>query len=278
MEVVSEVDCQYSLRGNFSTDISAHKELSRLYSWAFNHTSPNLVVNLTCVRFVEGNLCAELAMIHSSLTRQGKTISFLMPESGPFLNHVLRNGFGGYCGLNSKLSDGYNTIIPFIRLSRVQDQEFNDYASRVLTRAQGLTSNQLSEVLDICGEVFGNFGCYAGSESSLFICGQYMPNKKRLLLTISDDGPGIAHTVKRYPPKASVTASDAVLWAMEDGNSSKGRNGMGLARLANGAHTFGYQYMVSTSGVIFDGTTCTVIDPSSSIVMPGCSLHMIFPT
>ena len=68
-------------------------------------------------------------------------------------------------------------------------------------------------------EIFNNANIH-GRCQHVFSCGQYFPKKKRLLFTIADLGATIKHNVNQYLDR-SLPASEAIQWAVEEGNTTK---------------------------------------------------------
>ena len=68
-------------------------------------------------------------------------------------------------------------------------------------------------------EIFNNANIHGQCEH-VFSCGQYFPFKRRLLFTIADLGNTIKRNVNAYLNQ-SFTGSDAIRWAVEEGNTTK---------------------------------------------------------
>ncbi len=111
--------------------------------------------------------------------------------------------------------------------------QFNDYLDTYM-KGKGIPA--MSEVLtkrfrQSLFEIFLNAAIHSKSESGVFVCGQFYPQKHRMDFTIADAGVGIRENVRKYTGKAKLSSCKAIEWAMTEGKTTKTGNqpgGLGL--------------------------------------------------
>lgn len=81
-------------------------------------------------------------------------------------------------------------------------------------------------------EIYFNAFEHSQSPIGVFSCGQHYPDSGTVQLTVVDFGIGIPNRVRTLPENAAMTATEALKWAFEPGNSTK-QNGV---RQGEGLH------------------------------------------
>ena len=131
------------------------------------------------------------------------------------------------------LRDTNQTIIPFKIFKLQAGEQFFDYLNAYMngrgipTMTEALTKRFRQSLF----EIFQNAAIHSQSESGIFTCGQFFPQKHRLDFTIADAGVGIRENVRRYTGKAKMSSCTAIEWALTEGNTTKTGNqpgGLGL--------------------------------------------------
>jgi hypothetical protein len=108
----------------------------------------------------------------------------------------------------------------------------NDWLGRDWMAVSPLLKNS---IVTRVGEIYVNAFEHGRSDIGVFSCGQYYPNLKRLKLTTIDFGGGIPSNVRLFRGNAQLTASEAVKWALQKGNTTTNKNiarGLGLDLLS----------------------------------------------
>lgn len=83
-------------------------------------------------------------------------------------------------------------------------------------------------------EIFSNSAIHSSSKLGIFTCGQYFPQKHKIDFAISDAGIGIRENVSRLRNMKNIKSSEAIKWALKEGNTTKVGNtpgGLGLKLL-----------------------------------------------
>ena len=190
----------------------------------------------------EANLCAALGAILSNVQENLNEIKFQNLNSK--LEDILtRNHFLSYF-MNLYLPDKNRTTIKFRKFKVTEEKQFKDYLDEELLSQPDLPNmspllkNKINKSIF---EIYNNAYIH-GKCSHVYTCGQYYPQKKKLDFTIADLGKSIKYNVNNYL-KSSLTGTDAIKWAIEEGNTTKTGSipgGLGLSlileflRLNNG--------------------------------------------
>lgn len=168
----------------------------------------------------EANLCAAFGAILSRSQENFVSVSFqnMRPEISKILSkiHFLSN-FG-----SEALPDTFQTTIKFRKFKVSEEKQFKTYLDNELLSQPDLPSMSpllKSKINKSIFEIFNNANIH-GHCVHVFSCGQYFPQKKRLVFTIADLGRTIKSNVNEYLNK-SLSSSQAIHWAVEEGHTTK---------------------------------------------------------
>jgi hypothetical protein len=220
---------------NIRTDYNGYLEFVRLYHNLKEYENADIIIDFSCVKWFEANLCAILGAIEAIL--KAKNVNVTYENLSPGINNILcRNGFiGNYPIFNRDCST--DTVVTFQRFEPHQDSAFNEYILRELLsksdfpRHSELLGKRISESIF---EIFENARTH-GKCDYIHTCGQYYPRKTpaRLDITIVDIGKTIHKNVNDYLSSKlqAFSASEAIAWAVEYGNTTKinRTGGLGLS-------------------------------------------------
>ncbi len=194
--------------------------IAELYDQTKDLGFDNLVLDFKYTYWLEANLCAALGAILSRLQEEFVSVNFINVNPSVELilskNHFLSN-FG-----SEVLPDTHQTTIKFRKFKVSEEKAFKDYLDRELLSQPDLPSMSpllKSKINKSIFEIFNNANIH-GNCSHVFSCGQYFPQKKRLAFTIADLGKSIKSNVNSYLNK-SLSGSEAIAWAVEEGNTTK---------------------------------------------------------
>lgn len=142
-----------------------------------------------------------------------------------------KNDFLSHYGFPKK-SDENNTTIKYHKFKQNDRSYFNQYVAKdLITISDFPEMNQTmrKRVVQTISELFINSVIHSESEH-IYTCGQFFPQKEKIEFTITDTGVGFKNNInRRFNSKMSST--QAIKWAMVDGNSTKKdiSGGIGLA-------------------------------------------------
>lgn len=188
-------------------------------------------LDLSSCDFFEANMAAPLYAIIARLRGELNDVSIVNVPSG--VSTILRKNRFLSVFNQPDLSDTNQTTLPFKVFKLSAGDQFNDYLDTYMkgrgipTMSEALTKRFRQSLL----EIFLNATIHSQSESGIFACGQFYPNKHRLDFTIADAGVGIRENVRRYTKRPKLNSCKAIEWAMTEGNTTKTGNqpgGLGL--------------------------------------------------
>ncbi len=230
--------------------------------------------------FVEPFAFAILEALRLRLERRGKLLRLIEntpPTYGRPFSRII--GFGGN-------AIGAATTIPLHAFQSNEGDRVGVFLRELWARrARALTELTTPYVVEAVGEVFANAFTHSHSDIGTISCGQYIPKKDELHLSVLDLGIGIPRSIAESKGRREeeIDASKAVAWAFEEGNTTMigMPRGLGLAILRNflrrsGAtlHVFsgrGYaslmqdKWSTETLGSRFPGTLIDIQLPASKV-------------
>jgi hypothetical protein len=178
--------------------------------------------------WLEANLCAVFGALIEVLEENNNKIDFI--NMGYRLEDTLsRNGFLELFK-KSKKTDYNNTILSYQRYNPKDDEIFNNYVKEELLNKPDFPKHTVKagkKISESIFEIYENARTH-GKCNFIHICGQYYPNKegKPLHITIVDRGISIRRNVnehfkKTYKDFKSISAKEAIDWAVFKGNTTK---------------------------------------------------------
>lgn len=205
------------------TWISKYKDIS----------NTEIIFDFGKVTFLEANLCALIGAIFEMLESKSNTL--FVQNIKPNVETILRkNEFLMPFGFE-KIFDNYETSLKYRKFTPTDDLGFNDYIrTELLNKPQFPShSDKLGkEITRNIFEIYENARTH-GQCDYIHTCGQFYPRKpdKPLHFTIVDKGVNIKQNVSAFFNK-DIPATEAIVWAMKKGNTTKTGDtsgGLGLA-------------------------------------------------
>lgn len=191
----------------------------------------SIELDLSLCSFFEANMTAPLYAVIARLRNELNDVSIVNIPSG--VSTILQKNKFLSVFNQPDLTDTNQTTLPFKIFKLSAGEQFNDYLDTYM-RGRGIPA--MSDALkkrfrQSLFEIFLNATIHSQSESGIFVCGQFYPQKRRMDFTIADAGIGIRENVRRYTGKANLNSCKAIEWAMTEGNTTKTGNqpgGLGL--------------------------------------------------
>lgn len=192
-----------------------------------------LKIDFSSANWFEANLCAALGAV---LQRTSANLNNVALENMPNgIESIFRkNGFLSHFGGQTR-ADYYGTTITYSSFARADVKAFHAYLKNQL-----LGRNDLPKMSDLLKkkiaesilEIFSNATTH-GNCAQIFSCGQFFPSKKRIDFSIVNLGTTIYQNVSAFL-KTNISASDAIKWALQEGNTTRTGSipgGLGLSIL-----------------------------------------------
>ena len=193
---------------------------AQLYEQTKDMSFDELILDFKYNTWFEANLCATLGAILSKLQENFVSVRFM--NMSPSVERILlKNHFLSNFG-SEALPDTHQTTIKFRKFKVTEEKQFKDYLDKELLSQPDLPqmSHLLKRKINMSiFEIFNNANIH-GQCIHVFSCGQYFPQKMRLVFTIADLGRTIKKNVNEYLNK-SYSSSEAITWAVEEGNTTK---------------------------------------------------------
>ena len=231
-----EAPLRYSFKGEISTNHIGIEHILGFYFYAQQYRYKRIVLCLLNVTHIDANLSALLLAIIDRLRSGNKLYIYVdIPKE---LNILYRNGFYNQLFPEPRdTTDERESTIVLKKISPAEDDNFCEYVAKDFFSHRGLAGlplNKKNGLKDNFNEIFVNVGEHAETESPVYVCGQYFPEKKQLKFTLVDLGVGFLAKIKQYTNGNVSTDIKAIEWAIE-GNTTKtmGVGGVGLKGIRN---------------------------------------------
>lgn len=189
-------------------------------------------IQLDCFKtqWFDANLFALLGAFLSDV-KVLNSVSFIN-LSNSLKKVMIRNGF--LQRNKSVEEEKYKTAIPYQKFKSNEEQGFCNYIEKELLQRDefpvmsDLLKKKMSQKMI---EIFTNAHQHSQSDF-VYTCGQYYREKSKLSFTIADMGTTIQENVKSFQKK-SISAIDAIIWAVDEGTTTRPRSaglpgGLGL--------------------------------------------------
>jgi hypothetical protein len=213
-------------------------------------------IHIGLYQWFAANTSAVLGAILDLFTENFNDIHFdyIKPETEKIL---LKNDFLTYYGKAREI-DTNHTTIRFQKLSPTDGKYFKTYVIEELIGRTELPLMSLAvkgKIVEAIYEIFVNAQIHSETKN-IYTCGQFFPTKNKIEFTIVDTGIGFKDKINnRF--KSSLSAIQAIQWAVEDKNTTKENvtGGIGLALLKEFIRlNKGKMQIVSDSGFYEFGT------------------------
>jgi len=172
-------------------------------------------------KFLGHNGVAFLGGLAHFIQHRGGRVNFLWHTIAPNIKmNLAQNGFLYYFGESQEPWDGNSVTY---RSDRHHDK--SEIMAYLLEKWLGKGWLNISKPLqnEIAGqvsEIYGNAFEHSDSEIGVFSCGQCYPNRNYLELSVIDFGIGIPTKVRTLPTNSHFSSKDALMWALESGNTT----------------------------------------------------------
>lgn len=209
------------IKNDVRSDFAGYNEIARLAAMTKDERLETITFDFKRCSFFEANLASVLFVVVSKLRDGLNSVDLLNLNSS--VTKILRKNHFLTQFHQPVLFDTNATTVPFKIFKLHAGDQFNDYLGNYMhgkgipVMSTALTKRFRQSLF----EIFQNAAIHSTSESGVYSCGQYYPQKHRLDFTIADAGVGIRQNVRRFTGDHEMNSVDAIKWALTEGNSTK---------------------------------------------------------
>lgn len=215
---------EFKIPEKIISDHSGYEFLSSISLSTWNMSNNEIGLNFSDTILFKENLCSPLGALIAGLKKRKNKIKFIGLKEN--IAAVFKNnGFLKLVSPQSKIphSTLFSTI-EFKKFSLKDTLNFQEYINDHLIAIEHFP--HISELLKkkinkSIWEIFNNAHTHGKCEY-VYTCGQYSTDEMKLFFTISDMGITIRKNVNDYFKSGNdLSGKDAILWAVEEGNTTK---------------------------------------------------------
>ena len=245
-------------------DIQDFERLFSLHQKAIDSDREHLILDFSDCQFLRHSAVAFIGGLVRLNQLKGKTVIIDWSScSTPIAINLKKNGFYSVFSNDSQEFNGNS--IPYREYPIQDSNSFVSYLSEFWLGKGWLDISEYLkiEIINKIAEIHENAFEHAESKIGVFACGQRYPNLCELNLAIVDFGVGIPQRVRSHTGKPTISATEAIEWAITRGNTTRGgcvSGGEGLDTLKRFVtqHNGAIQ-IISHNGYVLltqDGVTC----------------------
>ena len=208
--------------------------LTRLHAHTKDCFLDDIEIDMEATTWFDADMCAAFGAILYSLGRKLNTVNLI--NIRPNVESVLsKNGFLSHYG-RVRIPDRWGTTISYQRFDVKDGRYFSGYIeNEFIHRSEmpEMSPRLLKKFRESIFEIFSNAVLHSRTKMGIFSCGQFFPKRNKLDFAVADLGVGIPQNVREYRG-LELSAEEAINWATEENNTTKGDNvpgGLGLKLL-----------------------------------------------
>jgi hypothetical protein len=203
-------------------DIEDFERLFSLHQQAIDSAECHLILDFSNCQFLRHSAVAFIGGLVrlNQLRQRSVTIDWDSCLTSIAAN-LRKNGF--YNTFSNTAQEFNGNAIPYREYPIQDSNNFVLYLSEFwLGRGWiDISENFKIEIINKIGEIYENAFEHAESQVGVFACGQRYPNLCELNLTIVDFGVGIPQRVRNHRGDSSISATEAMKWAIMRGNTTR---------------------------------------------------------
>ncbi|GKT04487.1 histidine kinase [Furfurilactobacillus entadae] len=241
-----------------------------------------VIFDLTKTKFISAEMVSLFGALIEKLKLQGALVQIDIINSKPF-DVLSRNGFLKQFNMGKNKTDPYGTTIPYFSNYSQDDTAVVDFLQNHVFGNNNWPHHLLNNAGEIevintaILELSRNIYEHSGS-NTLYMCGQFFPQKQRIRFMITDTGVSIPFNVEKHTSIMYKNDYDYIRWAVQRGNSTKNTpaSGLGLFEIANNLMHGGEFTIISRTGYWKQNSSGSIILKTLVNPLPGTSLHLEF--
>ena len=209
----------------------------------------NVLLNFQNASFIRNNYLSVIGLAIEKIKLKEGKYDIIPPQDPKVLKAMKDVEFlNKFCEIEKGL-DNYKTMVRYTNISSDSDVklfEFYGYfQKKLLAKVQNISEKLANKIMQKIYELFSNVFRHSKSKLGLFCSGQFYPSNDKFYFTIVDGGVGIKQNVNMYLKKEfnkykalfsrkkyqEKNAIECIKWAIQEGHSTTGKGGLGLALL-----------------------------------------------
>ncbi len=211
----------YVFPNQLKSDYEGYSYLVNLYHATKDIKNKTIVIDFNKGYWFEANLCSALGAILHKIQDNNNQFQLINIEKQVETifkkNLFLLNFEGDYA------EDTHSTTIKFRRFDINAEKDFIEYLNRELLSQPDLPNMSpllKKKINNSIYEIYSNAYTHGGC-NYVYTCGQYYPNRKVLDFTMADLGTTIRSNVRKFLKDKTLSGSQTISWAVEEGNTTK---------------------------------------------------------
>lgn len=198
---------------------SSYVLLSQIQNTIIDCEEDTIILNFKDCKFCHAIFMSFIGSLFVWAECFGKKLKYRIPTTGSFSDYFKKSGLYSYMTGDTTDYTNSNTI-PFHEVS-MDDSDIISYIDNILRLAPITLSDKAQESLfKNIYEIFINSIEHSGASHGVYACGHWFPTKKELVFSVYDTGMGIPTKIRKSVDPY-ISSKDAIIWALEKGNSTK---------------------------------------------------------
>ena len=269
------------LEGFLTTNSQGIRRLIEWYTLAKEYRTKTITTCCNNLDWIDANLAALWSALMYKLEKENN-LTFRIDEEilAKRFSILIRNGFStGTIPFSSK------TFIQNASFGPADDEPFSDYIESELMGQQEMKKlpPDLRGLIEAnLYELYSNVFRHAGTTDPFFICGQYFPKRKELVVSMVDLGQTFLPPINKRTNGLINTQMESIDWALQ-GNSELGSEGGGhaLKCIRKKFDEDGHCLQIVTGNTFWDSENIQSILGAFrvyNVELPGTMVNLIFKT
>lgn len=230
---------QYSLEGQIRTDFTGFRQLLKLYHALRDVYNQEIFLDFKDLDWFDANMAAVLCGIQHKLNSENN-LSFVVNHQDIRGRFDVLHRNGCFQPNEERIEDVQQSTIACTHFYTDQCERFKHYVETDLFAHRGLAElrktnqNIVTRIKGDLLEIFNNYRVHAQTPAPFFVCGQYFPQYRRVVFTMTDLGVGFLPPIQTFSHDTVKTSHDAIHWALIGGStqaSDSETSGCGLSSI-----------------------------------------------
>jgi anti-anti-sigma regulatory factor len=205
--------------GQIRTDFTGFRQLISFYNSLKEVYDREVFLDFSQLDWFDANLAAVLCAFQYKLqTENGLTFVVDHRQIAGQFDVLHRNGC--FQPNEERIEDVRQSTIACMHFHTNNLQLYKQYVEKDLFEHRGLAElsrlypNTAKRIRMDLLEIFNNYRIHAQTMAPFFVCGQYYPQDKRVVFTMSDIGVGFLPPIQTYSQGIIITSQEAIHWAL----------------------------------------------------------------